>query len=101
MNHQTTAPERMSYAGFFLGQNIMYMTVMSFLTVYYTNVAGIDPLKVGTLFLVARIWDAINDPILGVIVDKANFKSGKFIPWVRTAVIFLPIAFLALFFAPL
>ncbi len=99
MGNQTTKPERMSYATFFFGQNLMFMAVTLFLTVYYTSVAGISPLAVGTLFLIARIWDAVNDPILGVIVDKANFKSGKFIPWVRTAVLFLPISFIALFFS--
>ncbi len=99
MLFQTSRPERMSYVSFFLGQNIMYMGIMMFLTMYYTDVAGLDPLKVGTLFLVARLWDAINDPILGVIVDRTNFKGGKFLPWIRTSSLFLPLIFTLLFFA--
>ena len=51
--------------------------------VFYTDVLGVSAAAVGTLFVVARFWDAINDPIMGVLLDKAQAtKHGKFRPYV-------------------
>jgi GPH family glycoside/pentoside/hexuronide:cation symporter len=52
------------------------------------------------LFLVARIWDAVNDPMMGIIVDKVNLKGGKFKPWVNGVVILLPLMTIFLFQNP-
>lgn len=57
----------------------------SFLVPYYTEVAGLNPLTVSTMFLFLKIWDSINDPLMGGLLDKAFAKSknpnGKFRPW--------------------
>ncbi len=55
-----------------------------FLTVFYTLVLKINPIHVGTILLVTKIWDAVNDPIIGAIIDSRKAKTGKkFIPWMR------------------
>ncbi|HBI6898651.1 TPA: MFS transporter [Clostridium perfringens] len=55
-----------------------------FLTVFYTLVLKINPIHVGTILLITKIWDAINDPIIGAIIDARRAKPGKkFIPWMR------------------
>lgn len=55
-----------------------------FLTVFYTLVLQVNPIHVGILMLVTKIWDAINDPIIGALVDMCRSqKGGKFIPWIR------------------
>ena len=55
-----------------------------FLTVFYTLVLQVNPFHVGTLMLITKIWDAINDPIIGALVDmKKPGRKGKFIPWIR------------------
>ncbi|ELC8385410.1 MFS transporter [Clostridium perfringens] len=55
-----------------------------FLTVFYTLVLKINPIHVGTILLITKIWDAINDPIIGAIIDARKAKEGKkFIPWMR------------------
>ncbi|CAG9361984.1 MFS transporter [Clostridium perfringens] len=55
-----------------------------FLTVFYTLVLKINPIHVGTILLITKIWDAINDPIIGAIIDARKAKPGKkFIPWMR------------------
>lgn len=55
-----------------------------FLTVFYTLVLKINPIHVGTILLITKVWDAINDPIIGAIIDARKAKSGKkFIPWMR------------------
>ena len=56
--------------------------VGSFLQKFYTNVMYIDPAKITVLFLVARIWDAINDPIWGGIIDRRKpGRQGKYRPY--------------------
>ncbi len=94
----TSRIERLSYGGFFVGQNIIYMIVLQFLTIFYTDELGLAPAAVGTLFLIARVWDAINDPMLGALVDRFNFKGGKFKPWINAATVLLPLATIAVFY---
>ena len=56
-----------------------------FLTVFYTLVLKVNPIHVGTIMLITKFWDAINDPIIGAIIDSRKAKPGKkFIPWIRT-----------------
>ena len=75
--------------------NIVYQSVMVFLLYFYTDVFGIPAAAVGTLFLVARIWDAINDPLMGTIADRTRNRHGRFRPWIRwTAIPFGLIAVL-------
>ncbi|WP_105614734.1 glycoside-pentoside-hexuronide (GPH):cation symporter [Vallitalea okinawensis] len=93
----TSRAERMAYGGFFVGQNIIFIFVLQYLTMFYTDIVGLAPAAVGTLFLVARVWDAVNDPILGAIVDRSNFKSGKFKPWINAVIVLMPIATIAVF----
>ncbi len=73
--------------GYALGDAAGLMTfalVGSFLQVFYTNVLYIDPNKITLLFLIARIWDAINDPMWGAVVDSRRpGKNGKFRPYLR------------------
>jgi sugar (glycoside-pentoside-hexuronide) transporter len=93
----TSKKERLSYGGWFIGQNIIYMLVTSYLAIFLTDEVGILEGVVATLFLVARIWDAVNDPMLGGIVDKVNPKKGKFKPWIDAVTIFIPLVTIALF----
>lgn len=55
--------------------------VQGYLLIFYTSVLGIDPIKVGVMFLISKIWDGVNDPIMGVIVDKTRSKMGKMRPY--------------------
>lgn len=55
-----------------------------FLTVFYILVLKVNPIHVGTIMLITKIWDAVNDPIIGAIIDSRKAKKGaKFIPWIR------------------
>jgi GPH family glycoside/pentoside/hexuronide:cation symporter len=73
--------ERMSYALGDTASNLTFSVVTSFLMFFYTDVFGISVSAIATLFLVSRIWDAINDPIMGVIVDRTNTRWGKCRPY--------------------
>ncbi|NCB25542.1 MAG: MFS transporter [Bacteroidia bacterium] len=75
------AGEKLAYGFWGFGSDLVFQTITIYLTFFYTDIFGISPLQVTALFLVARVWDAINDPLMGMIVEKTHFKSGKYIPW--------------------
>lgn len=96
---EVTGKERVSYVLYFLGQNIFYMLTYMYMNTYFTDV-GIPAAMVGIIVLIVKIWDAVNDPIFGGIVDKVHFKRGKFVPWLRIAVPVLLVANVILFAIP-
>ena len=93
----TTLGERLSYAGYPIGTNILSMLGLTYLSLFYTDFAGLSTGVVAALFLAARIWDAVNDPLFGGIVDRINPKKGKFKPWVSATIIALPVATIFVF----
>ncbi len=92
--------EKSMYALSGLGISIFFGMPMIYLVIYYTDVFGISPAVVATLFLVSRIWDAINDPIMGTIVDKTKTRWGKCRPYMIFGPILLMVAFVAVFSGP-
>jgi Na+/melibiose symporter-like transporter len=85
--------------GFSLGDsaaNFIFQTIMLLQLSFYTDSFGISAAAAGWLFLVARLWGAVCDPIMGVIGDRTETRWGKFRPWILwTAVPFGIIGFLA------
>ena len=67
---------------------------------YFTDVVGLNPAFVGTLFLISRLWDAVNDPAMGMLVDNTRTKWGKFRPWIFTGTILNAIVLVLLFRRP-
>lgn len=55
---------------------------MNFMAIFYTDVFGITATALGTMLLVVRTWDWINDPIMGAIADRTQNRMGKFRPWI-------------------
>jgi probable glucitol transport protein GutA len=87
----TSRRERLSYNTFWLGQNVLFVIVSTFLAVYYTSTLGIPVAAVGTILVIARFWDALIDPVLATIIERTHLKSGKFKPWVFVAAITVPL----------
>ena len=83
-----------------LGNNIICAMIGTYLTIYLTDSFGIGAAAVGTLFLVARIIDAITDPIMGVIVDNTKSKMGKSRPYLLVVPIFMGITTIMCFSSP-
>ncbi|MBT2739036.1 MFS transporter [Bacillus sp. ISL-7] len=73
--------ERIGYGLGDMSYNIVFQFVNAYLLFYYTDVGGIHPSMIATLFLVVRVLDAIFDPIMGVILDKTNTRWGKARPY--------------------
>ena len=82
MSNKVTLRERIAFFGGGLGETMIFITISSFLMFFYTEVMGISPMVVGTLFLVARIWDAVNDPLMGTMADRTKARMGSFRPYI-------------------
>jgi GPH family glycoside/pentoside/hexuronide:cation symporter len=71
--------------GYSLGDsafNFYFQMYIVFMLYFYTDVFGISAAVVGTMFLVSRIWDAVNDPLMGALADRTSSRWGKFRPWI-------------------
>ena len=97
---ELTAKAKYSYGIGALGKDLVYGIVGTFLMIYFTDTIGLAPGFVGTLFLVARIWDTVNDPMMGMIVDNTRTKWGKFRPWILIGTIINAIVLFLLFKKP-
>jgi len=87
--------EKLGYGIGDAAANFIFQTMLVFQLAFYTDTFGITAAAAGTLFLVVRVWDAIFDPLMGVVADRTNTKWGKFRPWVLwTAVPFGIMGFL-------
>lgn len=74
--------EKLSYGCGATGLDLSYGMFYSYLAIYLTKVLGINHLFMLVLAPLARLWDGINDPIMGDIVDRTNTKMGKRRPWI-------------------
>ena len=62
--------------------NFIFQTMVVFQLSFYTDTFGITAAAAGTLFMVVRVWDAVFDPLMGVIADRTSTRWGKFRPWI-------------------
>lgn len=87
--------EKIGYGLGDAGGTIVTGLISNFLTFFYTDIFGLTPAVVGTLFLVLRVIDAISDPLIGIAADRTSTKMGQFRPFILwTAVPLGLIAFL-------
>ncbi len=73
--------EKAAYGLGAVGKDMVYMLSASYVLYYFQDIMGVSAAAMGIILLAARIFDAFNDPIMGVIVAKTNTKWGKFRPW--------------------
>lgn len=80
-----TKKERNMYLAGMLGQNVIYCIISTGLTYYFQSVIFIPAIAMSILMAAARIWDAVNDPMMGTIVDRTRSKYGKCRPYLMVA----------------
>ena len=94
-DQRLTVREKLGYGLGDTAANFIFQTMVMFQLAFYTDTFGITAAAAGTLLMVVRVWDAVFDPIMGVIADRTNTRWGKFRPWVLwTAVPFGIMGFL-------
>lgn len=76
-----TKKERNMYLLGLMGQNIIYNIIASGMTFYFQSVIFIPAIAISVIMGAARVWDAINDPMMGTIVDRTRSKWGKCRPY--------------------
>lgn len=74
-----------------LASQFVWTFVGSYLTIYYTDVVGLAPAIVSVIMMGARIWDAVNDPMMGAIAERTRSKFGRFRPYIAFGCPFLAI----------
>lgn len=82
------------------GFQIMHGVVGSYLMVFLTDTFGIPAAAVGAIMLFASIWDAINDPMMGVLADKTKTRFGRYRPYLLVVPFLLAVVDVCLFLSP-
>ena len=83
-----------------VGKDMVYALSASYVMFYYQDILKLDPAFVGLILMIARIFDAINDPFMGVLVAKTRTRWGRFRPWLFSGTVLNALVLYALFAAP-
>ena len=81
MQERIKLKEKVGYGFGDFASSMFWKLFSMFLMIYYTDVVELSPASVGTMFLLTRLWDGLNDPIMGIIADRTNSTKGKFRPY--------------------
>ena len=95
-----TKGQKVAYGTGAVGKDMVYALVAGFLMYYYNDTLGISATFIGVLFMASRLFDAFNDPIMGVVVDKTKTKIGKFRPWLIVGTLLNAIILIFMFRVP-
>lgn len=95
-----TAKEKVSYGLGAVGKDMVYMLSASYILYYYQDIMGVSAIAMGIILMAARVFDAFNDPIMGVLVAKTRTKWGKFRPWLLIGTILNAVILVVMFAAP-
>lgn len=82
------------------GKDVVYMLIAGYLLYYYNVVLGMSSAFIGTILMVARVFDAFNDPFMGIVVAKTRTKWGKFRPWIFVGTVLNAVTIYALYATP-
>ena len=95
-----TAKEKASYGLGAVGKDMVYMLSASYILYYYQDILGVKALAMGVILMAARVFDAFNDPIMGILVAKTRTRWGKFRPWLFVGTLLNAVILVLLFAAP-
>lgn len=98
-DYRTSKAERFSYWMYFFGENIFYGLIAINMQAFYSDV-GITAASIAVILFITKVWDAVNDPLFGVLIDRIKFKNGRFLPWLRIAMPMLAVSSIFFFALP-
>ena len=83
-----------------VGKDLVYALVSGFILYYYNDVLGISGTFTGIMMMAARVFDAFNDPLMGVVVEKTQTRMGKFRPWILSGTVLNALILYGMFAMP-
>ena len=92
--------EKVSYGLGAVGKDMVYMLSASYVLYYFQDVLGVNAIAMGIILMAARVFDAFNDPIMGIIVAKTKSRWGKFRPWLFIGTVTNAIVLFLMFACP-
>ena len=92
--------EKAAYGLGAVGKDMVYMLSASYVLYYFQDILGVSAVAMGVILLVARIFDAFNDPIMGIVVAKTQTRWGKFRPWLMIGTLTNAVILFLMFSAP-
>ena len=95
-----TTAETIAYGLGAVGKDMVYMLSASYVLYYFQDILGVSALAMGVILMAARIFDAFNDPVMGVIVAKTRTRWGKFRPWLLIGTLTNAVILFLMFSAP-
>ncbi len=95
-----TWKEKAAYGLGAVGKDMVYMLSASYILYYYQDILGVNAIAMGIILMAARVFDAFNDPIMGVIVAKTRTRFGKFRPWLMIGTLTNAVILYLMFAAP-
>ncbi len=99
-NNKLSGAAKASYGLGAVGKDMVYMLSASYVLYYFQDILGVSAAAMGVILMVARVFDAFNDPIMGAIVGKTKTKWGKFRPWLLIGTVTNAIVLYLMFTAP-
>ncbi len=91
--------EKTAFGVYFIGQLIMYGMVSSYISLFMTE-SGIAPFAVSAVLFAAKVWDAVNDPLFAVLIDRKKIFRHKYLSWVRISNLLIPLTTIFVFLMP-
>ena len=98
--NKLTGMEKFAYGIGAVGKDMVYMLSAGYILYYYQDVCGVSAWAMGIILFAARIFDAFNDPIMGVLVAKTKTRFGKFRPWLLIGTLTNAVILYLMFAAP-
>ena len=92
--------QKIAYGIGAVGKDMVYALSASYVMYYYQDILHLPATFVGAILMIARVFDALNDPFMGVLVAKTNTRFGRFRPWLFTGTVLNALVLYALFAAP-
>ena len=99
-NNKLPLKSKISYALGAVGKDMVYMLSASYVLYYFQDLLGVNAIAMGIILMAARVFDAFNDPIMGVVVAKTRTRWGKFRPWLLIGTLTNAVVLVLMFAAP-
>ena len=95
-----TTSQKIAFGIGAVGKDMVYALSATYVMYYYQDILHLSSVFVGTILMIARIFDALNDPFMGILVAKTKTRWGRFRPWLLSGSILNAFTLYALFAAP-